>query len=68
MTTPTIEKPCPDCGGTLIIRTNRENGSQFIGCMSWPNCDHHEPIPETLRMRLMGAPTLPFIDDDEARP
>lgn len=59
-----IDKPCPDCGGGLIIRENRENGSQFIGCMSWPTCTHTEPIPETLRMRLMGAPTL--FDEDEA--
>lgn len=58
-----IDKPCPDCGAGLIIRENRENGSQFIGCMSWPNCTHTEAIPETLRMRLMGAPTL--FDEDE---
>lgn len=58
-----IDKPCPDCGSGLIIRENRENGSQFIGCMGWPNCTHTEAIPETLRMRLMGAPTL--FDEDE---
>ncbi|OPY31086.1 MAG: Reverse gyrase [Methanomassiliicoccales archaeon PtaU1.Bin124] len=29
---------CPDCGGDLrIIRTKR--GSEFIGCMNYPNCE-----------------------------
>lgn len=53
-----IEKRCPECGAGLVVRTNRENDSQFIGCMAWPNCTHTEAIPESLRMRLMGAPGL----------
>lgn len=59
----TITKACPDCGRELKIRTNRENGSEFIGCTGWPECKHTEPIPESLRMRLAGAPTL--FDDEE---
>lgn len=59
-----ITKVCPDCGNDLTVRENRHTGSQFIGCQAWPSCTHTEPIPETLRMRLLGAPSL-FDDDSE---
>jgi ssDNA-binding Zn-finger/Zn-ribbon topoisomerase 1 len=62
-TTPEITKACPDCGRRLVIRTNRDNGSQFIGCTGYPECNHTEGIPETLKMRLAGAPELPMFDD-----
>lgn len=64
MSKPSITKACPDCGRTLLIRMNRENGSEFIGCTGWPECRHTEPISDTLKMRLMGAPTL--FDDPES--
>lgn len=60
---PQIEKRCPTCGRELQIRTNRHNDTQFIGCTGWPDCTHTEGIPETLRMRLMGAPELPLFDE-----
>lgn len=52
------EKACPKCGSKLIVRTNRANESQFLGCPRWPECQHTEPIPESIRMRLQGQPTL----------
>ncbi len=52
------EKTCPKCGAKLIVRTNRENESQFLGCPRFPECDHTERIPESIRMRLSGHPTL----------
>ncbi len=52
------EKVCPDCGDRLVVRTNKATGSQFLGCANWPECRHTEPIPEALRMRLAGQPTL----------
>lgn len=65
---PTIEKRCPDCGNALLIRTNRKTGTDFISCSSWPECSHTESIPETLRMRLAGAPELPMFDDETPAP
>lgn len=29
---------CPDCGGNMKLRTNRQNGLRFWGCMKYPNC------------------------------
>lgn len=29
---------CPDCGGEMAIRTNRQNGNKFWGCKKYPNC------------------------------
>jgi ssDNA-binding Zn-finger/Zn-ribbon topoisomerase 1 len=52
------EKVCPECGGRLVVRTNKATGSQFLGCANYPECRRAEPIPEALRMRLAGQPTL----------
>lgn len=29
---------CPDCGGPMLLRTNRQNGDKFWGCTKYPNC------------------------------
>ena len=29
---------CPQCGGKLITRNNKKDGSQFIGCKNYPEC------------------------------
>jgi ssDNA-binding Zn-finger/Zn-ribbon topoisomerase 1 len=56
-----VERTCPKCGPTvkLIVKTNRLNDNQFLGCPRWPMCDHTEPIPEALRMQALGAQRLP---------
>ena len=47
---------CPNCSPMvkLIVRTNGQNGSQFLGCPNWPACDHTQAIPESWLMRLAG--------------
>jgi ssDNA-binding Zn-finger/Zn-ribbon topoisomerase 1 len=62
--TPVITKVCPECGSVLMVRTNRKTDTQFLGCDRWPECKHTEPIPETLLMRLTGAPELPLWDEE----
>ncbi len=59
------ELTCPLCGGRLLVKTNRETQHQFLGCerFSLTGCTYTEPrIPEGIRMRLMGAPTLPGME------
>lgn len=29
---------CPDCGGIMKLRTNRQNGNKFWGCTKYPDC------------------------------
>ena len=29
---------CPLCGGTLVLRRNRRDGSPFWGCRRFPSC------------------------------
>lgn len=29
---------CPDCGGKMIMRTNRQSGNKFWGCATFPKC------------------------------
>lgn len=58
-----ITKRCPECGKPLKLRTNRDNGGEFLGCTAWPECQHTEKVPEYLRLRAMGAPELPGFGD-----
>ena len=64
MSTPTVTKACPDCGQPLVKRQNGQTGHEFLGCSQYPRCRHTEELPETLRMRLLGAPELPIFDDE----
>lgn len=66
MTTVEITKHCPECGRELKIRTNRQNGSQFISCSGFPECRYSESISENLKMELAGAPTLFDIPTEPA--
>ena len=43
---------CPDCGGDLVIRKSRQ-GSYFIGCDSYPDCEHTLPLPSTGKPLLL---------------
>ncbi|MFB6102004.1 MAG: DNA topoisomerase I, partial [Haloplanus sp.] len=38
--------PCPECGDDLVIRRSR-NGSYFVGCDGYPDCDFTLPLPST---------------------
>lgn len=29
---------CPKCGSKLVVRKNRKNGNEFLGCGSFPKC------------------------------
>ena len=61
--TPAITKPCPECRRPMLVRTNRENGSEFLGCTGWPDfCGHTERLPEYLRLLASGATALPGFD------
>ena len=46
--------PCPECGDDLLIRTSSQ-GSYFVGCNAYPDCEYTLPLPST------GKPLL--LDD-----
>ena len=58
------ELVCPICGGRLQVKTNRATGHQFLGCerFSLTGCGYTEKIPESLKLRLSGAQTLPGME------
>jgi ssDNA-binding Zn-finger/Zn-ribbon topoisomerase 1 len=66
---PKITKACPECGGMLVERINKRNGSKFLGYDNWPvrrdesgdliGCDHTEPVPAYWELIRQGAATLP---------
>ena len=55
---------CPKCAPMvkLIIRTNRANGSQFLGCPNFPQCTFTRELPIDLVMRSLGATMLPGFE------
>jgi len=52
--------PCPECddGTTVIVKTNKINGNQFLGCPNWPECEYTRQIPEAWKMRAAGQEQL----------
>ena len=60
---PKLKMHCPKCARPLVLRHRRADGTPFLGCSGWPlECKHTEPLPEAIRMRLAGAPTLPGLE------
>jgi ssDNA-binding Zn-finger/Zn-ribbon topoisomerase 1 len=51
---------CPVCNPPrkLIVKSNRTNDNQFLGCPNYPACTHTQGIPEEWIMRASGQPTL----------
>ncbi len=51
---------CPNCNPPrkLIVKTNKVNGGQFLGCPNYPACDYTRGIPEEWIMRASGQPSL----------
>lgn len=51
---------CPDCGPAtlLVVRTNSKTKNQFLGCSNYPDCRYTQPLPESVKMRLMEYKTL----------
>ena len=54
-------KKCPECTGDLIVRRNRQNGSLFLGCTEWPECQRTEGLPKYYRIQLAGPPVVPVL-------
>lgn len=43
-TKPVDSDNCPKCGGSMVLRRNRNNGNSFYGCSNYPKCKHTVPI------------------------
>ena len=49
-----IERPCPECGKPLLIRTGRRG--PFVGCSGYPKCRHTEGDAPELVAAGQAAP------------
>lgn len=48
----TIESlKCPLCGGPMMSRTNRRDGSRFWGCKGYPECRGTRDVQGEVRRR-----------------
>lgn len=65
MTAEHIDIHCPAClesghgPQVLVVRTNRQNRSEFLGCPRFPACIYSEPLPAWVEMERAGATRLP---------
>ena len=52
--------PCPVCGVNtkMIVKTNKLNNHQFLGCPNYPSCNETKEIPEAWKMRAAGQQEL----------
>ena len=57
-----VIKPCPVCGHLLHIRMNHETGHEFLGCSTWPDCDHTEEVPQDILMDRLGEDRAPRLE------
>ena len=55
---------CP-CGSPMVQRTNRQNGSEFMGCTRYPDCNETARVPAWIHMKRTGALELPGLESDE---
>ncbi len=46
--------PCPDCGAELLVRRSRQ-GSYFVGCDGYPDCEYTLPLPDTGKPLVLEA-------------
>lgn len=40
---------CPNCGLKMVLRTNRRNGNDFWGCLTYPKCRAKMPLSKRQR-------------------
>lgn len=53
---------CTECGAKLVIRTNRNTNTDFMGCERYPVCRFTMPLAADIEMRRAGAEALPGFD------
>lgn len=51
---------CPECGGAMVLRTNRRTDEQFYGCLAYPKCKGTEEAAE-------GDPAPLTLPSDQIR-
>ena len=54
--------PCPECGSDLLVRKSRQ-GSYFVGCDGYPDCEYTLPLPSTGKPLLLDE----TCDDHDLR-
>lgn len=57
-----LQQRCPTCGAPMVVRENRQNGSEFLGCTRFPDCRETAPLPAYVEMLKAGAQRLPGWD------
>jgi DNA topoisomerase-1 len=56
----TIDRDCPKCGSSLIVRWGRYG--KFIGCSNYPDCRHTEPWLEKIGVKCPQCDTGEMVE------
>lgn len=58
----TLSVQCPACHAPMVERENRQNGSRFMGCTSYPQCVETAKVPAWLEVKRAGGMELPGME------
>lgn len=50
------------CGAPMVERTNGLNGSTFMGCTRYPDCNETAKVPAYLEVKRSGGMELPGLE------
>jgi ssDNA-binding Zn-finger/Zn-ribbon topoisomerase 1 len=53
---------CPLCGHEMVVRINRETGTEFMGCSQFPKCPATQPLPAYVYVARAGGQQLPGFE------
>ena len=56
-------KGCPECRGSMVVRTRRSDGRRFLGCVNYPRCKGTRNIPESPEVSAKARFKMRLIAD-----
>lgn len=51
-----------ECGAPMVERVNSLNGSTFMGCTRYPECERTQKVPAYLEVLRAGGQMLPGME------
>lgn len=63
-----LKGSCPLCEGVMVVRANRNTGSLFVGCKSYPSCRMNRPLKPSDVPDQGATPTMAMNVHPEVAP
>lgn len=59
---------CPSCGTDMVLRSRREGGGKFVGCMGYPDCRNAVWFPGSVEAVELSGEFCVEVYDSELIP